>query len=255
VRLLGLDFETSGFDPKVDRIIEVGAVLWDSDKKAPLSIHSNLVGDADYPLLSDEIIQVTGITNDMLNEFGRSITDPLLLLDGICNRHKVSYIVAHNGQNFDRHFLLEELKRTGLDKICPTIMGLPWLDTLYDIPFEKAPDSRKLNHLALDHNFMNPFKHRAVFDALTCLMVLSNYSLEDVATYSKEPWIVVRALVSFDDRQLAKDKKYSWEKLGDGAYPKMWVKKIKENALEKEQTESKFKLAQIKERDKDGKEI
>ena len=41
--ILGVDFETTGLDTQKDSIIEVGAVLWDTQRKMPLQIYSDLM--------------------------------------------------------------------------------------------------------------------------------------------------------------------------------------------------------------------
>jgi DNA polymerase III subunit epsilon len=116
----------------------------------------------------------------------------------------------------------------------PTLRGLPVIDTLTDIPFASEPDSRKLKYLAGDHGFLNPFAHRAVFDVLTMLKVLSHYPIDKVLEYAKAPMITIRAVVDFNNKDKAKARRFSWEKIGDKTYPKMWVKRIKEFQLEEE---------------------
>ena len=45
--LLGIDLETDGLDPKVNNILEVGAVLYDWDTKTPVQMLSEFI-DPDY---------------------------------------------------------------------------------------------------------------------------------------------------------------------------------------------------------------
>lgn len=250
MRLLGLDFETTGFDTATERVTEIGAALWDVDTKRPLVTFGQFLIDdgirtrMQNPEVSAMTERVCGITLPILEEFGMDPKKNFDWLGNFCVDHKVDYIVAHNGENYDRPLCISELARLGL---CDSpLQSLPWLDTRSDIPFPSEPDSRKLKHLALDCGFINPFAHRAVFDVLTMLRVLSNYPLADVIAYSKIPFVTVRAMVSFDDRQLAKDQRFSWEKLGDKVYPKMWVKRVKANQMEQEVKNcAKFQIAQI----------
>lgn len=243
MRLLGLDFETTGFDTAKDRITEMGFALWCTKARGPLVTVGVFLHDETYPCQSDEVIKVTGITDSMLKEFGTAPKPNLEWLDGFCKKHAVDYIVAHNGENFDKPFLMAELTRNGVD--ASVLRQLPWIDTRTDIPFPTEPDSRRLKHLAGDHGFLNPFPHRAIFDVLTMLKVLDHYNIEDVIAYAKMPFVTCRALVSFDDRQKAKDMRYSWEKLGERSYPKMWVKRVKENQLAQEIENGKSKGVQI----------
>ena len=73
-----------------------------------------------------------------------------------------------------------------------------------------------------------------MFDAAATLWFLAQYDFATVEAYKKIPWKVVRAVVSFDDRELAKKEGYSWAELNYKKYDKMWVKLIKENELEAE---------------------
>jgi DNA polymerase-3 subunit epsilon len=146
--------------------------------------------------------------------------------------------VAHNAP-FDRGFLLAELDRHQI--AAPVLRGLPWIDTLHDIPFATQPDSKKLKYLASDHGFINPFAHRAVFDVLTMLRVLSEYDLSTVVGRAQTPDIIIRAVVPHPKRDggLGKDKAklagFRWQDVDGKQYPLMWVKKIKESELGVEQ--------------------
>lgn len=251
MRLLGLDFETTGFDTGNDRITEVGAVLWDSESQTPLQMFGEFVCDAPMqakftPETVAMMKRVSGITPEMLLEFGRLPVGLFQRLNDLTEHWKVDYIVAHNGENYDKPILMAELARHNL--AANTLRSLPWLDTRTDIPFPTEPDSRKLKHLALDAGFINPFAHRAVFDVLTMLRVLAGYDLEQVIAYSKVPFVTIRAVVDYENRQQAKDRRFSWEKLGDKSYPKKWVKRVKIDQLEKESKDCPFKIVQLEER-------
>lgn len=232
MRLLGLDFETTGLDTSTARITEMGAVLWDVDDKRPLVTIGTFFHDGNYPTLSDEIIRLTGIKQWMLQEFGTEPGANLRWLQSFCAKHQVEYIVAHNGENFDKPLLMSELARHSVEDGC--LRTLPWIDTRTDIPFAVEPDSRRLNHLATDAGFINPFAHRAVFDVLTMLRILSNYDIKHVLEYQSIPFVTVRANVGYADRDKAKAQRYSWEKIGEKTYPKFWVKRVKLNLLEAE---------------------
>lgn len=240
MRLLGLDFETTGLDTSKDRIVEIGAALWDVEAKRPLTTLGVFCHEPTSEISKESLEmmdRICGITLPVLQEFGTPVKGNLAWLDGFCSKHKVDYIVAHNGENYDKPLLMAELARHGVD--APCLRMLPWIDTRTDIPFASEPDSRKLKHLAGDHGFINPFAHRAVFDVLTMLRILSNYDIQQVLEFQKIPFMVVRAVVSYEQRDLAKARRYSWEKIGEKSYPKMWVKLVKENKCVDEVAECK----------------
>ncbi len=102
---------------------------------------------------------------------------------------------------------------------------------------------RKLTYLAADHKIINPFSHRAVFDVMTMLMVLSEYDPGEVLRYSASPSITIQAKVSYEDRAKASSRGYRWE-----AETKRWVKTIKQFQLDKEQREAMFNVIVLSER-------
>jgi DNA polymerase-3 subunit epsilon len=249
VRILGIDVETTGLDTGKDRVIEIGAVVYDTEHKLPLELFSSFVipGDPAEFKLPPEITELTGIQQDWVVAYGKSFEQAATYLEKLLiQRHDVDYVMAHNGENFDRPIILAELARANL--MDHSLTRLPWIDSRTDLPHKREPESRRLKHLALDHGFINPFEHRAVFDVLTMLRVAGHYDWDEIVELSNVPWVTVRALVNYDDREKAKRLRYSWEKIGTRTYPKLWVKKIRANQLEREQELAKkegFEIVKI----------
>ena len=142
------------------------------------------------------------------------------------------YVVAHNGRHFDKQFWDKW-------KIDIGIFGeRPWLDTIEDIQYPERIKTRNLLHLAAEHGFMPPqhLRHRAIFDVMTMMELLSHYRLEDVIELSKVPWIFVASNVDFNHNALAKDRQYRWHDERNDGPPagKFWWKKLRENTLKAE---------------------
>jgi hypothetical protein len=64
-----------------------------------------------------------------------------------------------------------------------------------------------------------------------------------VIARAMSPWVVARALVSFEEKDLAKARRYMWENIGTEKYPKQWGKKIKQMDFASEVLEAPFKIA------------
>lgn len=241
--ILGLDFETTGLDPETDRIIEIGAVLWDTDKRSPALIVSDLVWDASYPPISKEITGITGINQLDLDSYAIAPAAGVERLNRAINQAAV--IVAHNGLKFDRPFYYAELRRQKYEQHTKWF-DVPWVDTSVDVPYPDRVQTRKLTHLAAEHGFVNPFAHRALFDVLTMLTVLNNYKITEVLDIASQPSVELVALTQppwKDQGQstgLAKARGYRW----DGAR-KVWSKVVKQSQVEKERTHGEFPVTVI----------
>jgi DNA polymerase III subunit epsilon len=211
----GIDIETTGLVADKDTILEIGLALWDVDSKKLHVCESMLItSDIKY---SEESEKVHGITDDMIMYSGLRLEDAILKLRWYCDNSE--YFVAHNGNAFDRLFLDKWfLKEADL-----SLAEKPWIDTMTDIPYPKHIKTRKLDYLAMEHGFINPFPHRALFDTMTMLRILSQYNIEEVLVLTKSPMIRVVALVSFDDKDKAKTAGYKWD-----AEKKQWYRNIKE---------------------------
>lgn len=230
---LGIDFETTGLDPQKDRVTEVGAALWDMDRKTPVQIYNSLVYDTDYPPISREAEKVSGISYDLIKRYG--ITEEGFCADLFELFDNCDYVIAHNAK-FDKAFLEATLLR--IDR------GLPkkhWLCSRKDVQYPEDY-SQKLQYLASHHGFVNPFSHRAVFDVLTMFKVLEDYSPDQIVRWSKEPDITVRAMVSFAEKDLAKQRGYHWN-----GERKWWLKELKKFQFEDEQTQARETGFEVKE--------
>jgi DNA polymerase-3 subunit epsilon len=230
--LTGIDFETTGYDPQGDHIIEVGAVLWDTDLKGPLGMASTFIKYKDMTL-SQEIVRVTGIQDWMLEQYGVRPGDALAELNNFISL--AEGCVAHNGMRFDKLFYEKFCSRMATDAI-----ARPWIDTMTDVPYPEHMGTRKLSYLAAEHGFVNPFPHRAVFDVLTMMRILSCYDVEKAMDLARQPMMTVQAVVSFQDRELAKARGYYWD-----APNKLWLKAMRQSQFETEQREAGFKVREV----------
>lgn len=233
MRVIGWDLESTGLDITKDRIIEIGAVLYDTDEKIPLSMVSDLIHPGPDVEFNPEYVSPTGLKGQHIVEFGESFCLVMNQIEQIVNRHKPDAMVGHNIVGYDIPLLKHELERVAPFN-CPSFLALPVIDTRHDLPFEKEPSSRRLSHLISDHGFLNPFPHRAVFDVMACLKLLSCYDFVEVLAQSKIPWVTLQAFVSFDDKEKAKGLRYSWQEANGKQYPKSWVKAVRANAVERE---------------------
>jgi len=233
--LLGLDLETTGLDVKECEIIELGAVLWDTGRKKPIAIYNDLV----LPVggISQEIVNITGITQEDLNEYGIELGSALRRfndLNDLCD-----YVVAHNGTNFDKPILELAIASEDITDYIPK----HWIDTSIDVDYPTK--TRKLGHLASEHGFVNPFAHRAFADVLTMLTVLSHYDINQVVDNSRQSLYEVQAVClppwkdpapeGTKETDLAKARGYRWN-----AGEKKWTKNIRQTDLKAEESHGEF---------------
>lgn len=216
--VLGLDLETTGLDVGKDQIIEVGAVVWDWTRAKPLKIYNQLVKiDTE---LDPVITKITGIESTDLERWGEPLEKVLGDLYNLAQ--EVEYLVAHNGNQFDRLILERVWAQHPQTKI-----SLEWIDTMCDVPYPESMTTRKLSYLAAEHGFLNPFAHRASFDVLTMLSILSRYQPDVVMSLQSSPMRRVVAKVSYDNRDHAKTEGFRWD-----PNQKHWYMEAKECVLE-----------------------
>ncbi len=229
MKLLGLDFETTGLSFTDDRIIEIGAVLWDTELRAPMRIFSALVL---HPDKKTELEAINGISQKMLEEYGDDQQNAFTELDDMAE--SAAFIVAHNGSGFDKPMMEASVKCFPMPEEW-TLLKLPWIDTCQDLPIPDRITTRKLTHLAAEHGFLNPFAHRAVFDVLTMLKILDCYPLDVVLENARQPMVTLQACVSYEARKKASDRRYFWK-----PETKQWLRHMKAHHVGKERLECGF---------------
>lgn len=234
MRILGLDIETTGLDSSVDYVTEVGYVILDTKDPKPFLMRSEFCGIPANVEITDEIYQLTKIKKEHLHR-AASLDHTVAQMASDANLYGVEAIVAHNGLGFDIPFLAARS-----DIFRERLQHLPVIDTAIDVDYPADCKIRNLTYLCGYHGFVNPFPHAALSDVQAMLKVLLHYDVESIFELAKTPLRVVSAGVSYHNRELAKERGYRWESLGDKKYPKQWVKHLREARLAGEQAEAGF---------------
>ena len=229
--VLGLDLETTTFDQDLLRVTEVGAVLYDTELKCPIEVQADLVYEPDIKLPMDPfVISLTGITDLMIQNYGKK---PSVVLDKFVELYnRAEYVVAHNGNEFDRPAMQRFIGRYQSElKILPSPKH--WIDTMIDLPYGELINTRKLQDLTGRHGFLNPFPHRAFTDVMSMLRIMSEYDFETVLEISHSPERTFQANVDYHSKDLAKQARFRWDSGG-----RKWLYKMKEYFLDAEKLES-----------------
>lgn len=194
--VLGIDLEgmnadlmLSGVNIATDRVIEIGAVLWDWDAKQPVKMISELTDEVDRLPISEEVELITGINDQMLSKWALKGTEIIECLKNLAQlMDKADFLMAHNAAGYDQPMLAGMFKRYDIP-----MPDTVWIDTMSDIEYPKKINGRSMAMLEHSHGFVNPFPHRAVTDVLAMLKVASNYSLPRMIKLAKSPTVTLVA--------------------------------------------------------------
>lgn len=158
ITFVAFDIETTGLEPILNRIVEIGGVKFRGD--TILDSFDNLVDP--NMVIPDETIRIHGITNDMVK--GKPAIDQVLpdfaaFLDD-------AIPVAHNAL-FDVSFLAYDFSRIRLNP-----SPLPILDTctLSRSLFPRL-SSHSLENLAREFGIVSKTHHRSLSDANVCMQI------------------------------------------------------------------------------------
>jgi len=218
-----VDFEATDKNVETARITQVAFSVFDLIKKKELYHYSSLVMPEGEFVFDEVASLITGIDIDQLNEFGESLSNVL----GIMHRHLsgVEYLIAHNLHAYDYPLLQNELKRLGREDF-----KLPSLiDTRFDVPWPAHIETRKLSYLGAEFGIVNPSAHSARHDTDILSKLFFMFPLEEIIARAESPQVWVRADVSFDHKDKAREKRFTWNPT-----KKIWVKQYKECDLKKE---------------------
>lgn len=210
MNLLIVDTETTGLTPADARCIEVGGILFSVDERAVLGQCSFLLPTNENPV---EHI------NNIRAELTRRPQAPRAGMEYFYAMAKhADYVVAHNAE-FDRqwfgHGPLPALEQQ-------------WICTMEDFEWPRVSRSRPaVTHLALAYGVPVWAAHRALTDCIYLAQVMEREpDLWMLLTQALEPKRLYMAMVSYDDRQKAKDAGFRW----DGEQ-RRWLRKMRESKL------------------------
>jgi len=215
---LCLDTETTGLNHSEDKIIELGIVAFEFDPMTAeiirITDRYNGFEDPGRPLPT-EIIEITGITDDMVR--GQSLDDERV--KRLANQATV--VIAHNA-GFDRTFVEARF---------PTFSTLPWACTVNQIDWQaERISTRVLEYLLFKFGlFINA--HRALDDAEGVLGILLGklpVSNTPVLKALLDSYEGVTSKISavgapFDKKDILKQRGYRWSDGSQGGCKAWWI--------------------------------
>jgi DNA polymerase-3 subunit epsilon len=209
-RLLIVDCETTGLDPATDRLIEVGAVLFDVGDRAVLSQVSTLL-----PVRENPVERINRIAARTAQGTPAAVIEQAKELVRTLAVHADAY-VAHNVA-FDSKWL-------------PELGDKRWICTMEDVRWPRVSRTRQsVVGLALDYEVPVWAAHRALTDCTYLVQVMQREpELERLLVEALEPKQLYVAIVSYEERQVAKDAGFTWDK----PVPKAWSRKLRESEAE-----------------------
>jgi DNA polymerase-3 subunit epsilon len=193
-----VDVETTGLSPDKDKVIEFGFVEFLIGVSGTPQISAMYSGLEDPGFaLPPEICQITGLTDEIVRN--QSIDWALV------RKHweRANIVIAHNAE-FDRSFLMSRSELKDMRK--------HWACSMRHIDWQsKNFGSLKLQYLAADHGFANPFAHRAMFDCATTFRIVAPH-LPELVENSYAPQYDIVALGSpFETKDILKARGYRWD--------------------------------------------
>lgn len=219
-----VDLETTGRNHEIDDIIEIGAIRY---KKGIETDRLSILVKTKKEL-SEEIVSLTGITKEMIDEFGVSSIDAAKKLKSFLGG---SIIIGHNFNTFDKCFINdlyensfnEALKNNFIDTLTLAKEKYPLFEhhrlkdlaEMYSIDYSKA-------HRAVEDCEINHYVYQCLAFNKPIEKVKSNSIVEEAETVSDE-------LVNLDDKDLN-----IWEE--------ELVKALKAKIVEKELPENSLSL-------------
>lgn len=218
-----VDVETTGLSLEDDRVIELAVrrIAYDGEGRITrIGGSRSWVEDPGRPL-EEDIVRLTGLTDDMLH--GRSIDDEAAatLLSG------ATIVIAHNA-SFDR---------PRVERRLPAVRGLAWACSCAEVDWRgHGFDGRSLGHLLMQVGFFAQ-AHRAA-DDVDALIGLLGHRLDAGGTVLgelvdrsfRDGWIVRAEGASFDRRIPLKARGYRWN-----GERRVWWRELADEARDAEE--------------------
>ncbi len=200
--ILIVDTETTGLENA--ETCEMAATLYSTNPRGAIASISTLL-----PIEKNPAKSANGISAELAQLADYEQLNGLNKLS-----LRADYAVAFNAE-FDQPYWQETI-------------DLPWFCAMRDFDWEYHKERFTLIELALWLGIGVGTAHRAGDDVrllVECFNRCSHFdeTLEKAITRSQSPQIELKAIVNYDNRQLAKDAGFQWD-----CDRKIWVKKVRE---------------------------
>jgi DNA polymerase-3 subunit epsilon len=210
--VLIVDTETTGLLHERDTCIEVGCVEYSLNYLSVLGCFSAVIAcDAD----NSEASKINHIHPDLMQAaYGREAAAVWRAMESMGRRADAA--LAHNS-DFDKGWV-------------PTdhlIAQLPWIDTCYGVDWPlQSKKSGTLINLALEHGLGVVDPHRALSDCLLIARLLTRcgelgHDVHAMLDRGLRPMKTFKALVSYEQRESAKEAQFRWQ-----PKQKIWTRKM-----------------------------
>ena len=211
--LLIIDTETTGLETETDQCIELGSILFHVESRSILAQNSFLI-----PSDSNSAESINKIPAK-ISRLPQPWQEGLKYFEHMLDRSDV--VLAHNAA-FDRKwFGIEPLPN--IDK--------PWICSMEDISWPKDLHLKprpSVRDLALAYEVPVWSAHRALTDCIYLAEVLRRCpDLEILLEQGLEPKRLMRALVTYEERNLAKQAGFRWNEPVRGA----WTRRISDREI------------------------
>jgi DNA polymerase III subunit epsilon len=224
MKILGIDFETNGcaqdewgFYPT-----EIGVALYDNWRLITAQSHLINIICKEKHELRPEIAELTGLKESYFERYAkpydthvRLFLNKFLLENGYFTP---DFIFVWNGLEFDWLLIKRYIAKDQIEYWSKRI-----IDVKNDFGFRSS-----LSHTAADFGFLNPYPHNALADVFTMVEVAKKHLISVCDDVFQKPYleeigaqeyVKVRALVSFEEKQKAKEAGFRWD-----AEEKIWWK-------------------------------
>ena len=222
------DVETTGLDKQKDRVIEIGVCLYSTGQKKYLDSVGQLV-QSDGVQVSQEITDITGITQGAVDRFGYDPADALNTVIEFVKQ--ADAVLGHNIRYFDWPIVENWAKRLGVN-LPPVLL----VDTMEDIP---GVDGEQLITMCAKKGFVNPEQHSALNDAQATMKLAMSYDIDAIVARAKIPTVIVQSHAPRTPTN-SENKKYKFRWSPER---KVWYKAIKETDVQELANRAPFEIS------------
>ncbi|MEZ5315734.1 MAG: DUF3820 family protein [Chlamydiales bacterium] len=153
------DTETTGIRPDKDRIVEIAAYDPTTERTFSKLVNPGIP-------IPKEASDIHGITNDMVAQ-APSFAEVGNAFLAFCNEDTI--LVAHNNENFDKHFLIQEFKRNQIE-----LLNYDMVDSLkWARKYRPDLPRHNLQFLRQIYGFNMNNAHRALDDVMTLYQIFT----------------------------------------------------------------------------------